>query len=65
MKGYETEEFKELQSFFQEKGHTIYADMVKEDSNYFGTYVTNWEYDLASGVVVVVFNDYQIDIYHI
>lgn len=65
MKGYETEEFKEVQKFFKTKGHSIYADMVEEDSNYFGKYVMNWDYDVTSGVVVIVFNNYDIDIYHI
>lgn len=65
MKGYETKKFQELKEFFKEKGHSIYADMVEEDSNSFGLYVVNWEYYAASGVVVVVFNNFDIDVYHI
>ncbi len=65
MKGYETEEFKEVQEFFKDKGYPEFADMVEENSNNTGRYVTNWKYDPANGVVVVVFNSFGIDIYHI
>lgn len=63
MKGYETEPFKEVQEFFKVKGYPEFADMVEENSNNTGRYVTNWRYSSARGIVIVVFNNFDIDIY--
>lgn len=60
-----TEEFKKLEDFFIKKNCPEYVEKLKNCCIQFDKNVVNWDYYFASDIVVVVFNGYSTDIYHL